>query len=39
MAMTFCVLQATLCLAVFSLPFSVVVLWQIIGAVRDIERA
>ncbi len=39
MAMTQCVLQATMCLAVFSIPFSVVVLWQIVGAVRDIERA
>jgi hypothetical protein len=28
-----------MCLAVFSLPFFVIVLWQIIGAVRDIERS
>jgi hypothetical protein len=39
MAMTVCVLQATICLSVFSAPFGVVVLWQIIGAVRDIERS
>jgi hypothetical protein len=37
--MTVCVLQATICLSVFSAPFGVVVLWQIIGAVRDIERS
>ncbi len=39
MALTLCILQATICLSVFSAPFAVVVLWQIIGAVRDIERS
>ncbi len=39
MALTLCILQATMCLSAFSAPFVVVVLWQIIGAVRDIERS
>ena len=38
-SLTQCILQVTICLAVFSLPFSVVVTWQIIGAIKDIERA
>ena len=38
MALTMCILQATLCLALFAMPFAIVVTWQIIGAVRDLER-
>jgi len=39
LALTQCILQATVCLSFFALPFSVVVIWQIIGAVKDLERA
>lgn len=38
-ALTFCVLTATICLAIVAVPFAVVFIWQAIGAVRDLERA
>lgn len=38
-ALTFCILAATICLAIVAAPFGVVLIWQTIGAVKDLENA
>jgi hypothetical protein len=38
-ALTFCILTATICLAIVATPFAVVFIWQAIGAVKDLENA
>jgi ABC-type Mn2+/Zn2+ transport system permease subunit len=38
-AMTICVLSATLCLSSLAAPFGVVFIWQTIGAVKDLENS
>jgi hypothetical protein len=38
-ALTQCILTATLCLGAFALPFTIVFIWQAIGAVKDLEKA
>lgn len=38
-ALTFCILAATICLAIVAAPFGVVLIWQAIGAVKDLENA
>jgi hypothetical protein len=38
-ALTFSILTASICLAIFAAPFAVVFIWQAIGAVKDLENA
>lgn len=38
-ALTLCILTVTLCLSYLALPFGVVFIWQVIGAVKDLENA
>jgi ABC-type Mn2+/Zn2+ transport system permease subunit len=39
LALTYCILGATICLSIFSGPFAVCFIWQTIGAVKDLESA
>lgn len=38
-SLTYCILAATLCFASFAPAFGVVLIWQTIGAVKDLENA
>jgi hypothetical protein len=38
-ALTFCILNATICLSIIAAPFAVVFIWQAIGAVKDLENS
>jgi len=38
-SLTYCILVATLCFAAFAPAFGVVLIWQTIGAVKDLENA
>ena len=38
-ALTGCILSATICLGLLAAPFSVVFIWQTIGAVKDLENS